>query len=45
MWLYLAKRILLILPMLLGITLVSFTVIHLAPGTPVEMQTTLNPKA
>ena len=32
-------------PMLLGITLVSFTVIHLAPGTPVEMQTTMNPKA
>jgi peptide/nickel transport system permease protein len=31
-------------PMLLGITLVSFVVIHLAPGTPVEMQTTLNPK-
>ncbi len=33
------------LPMLLGITLVSFTVIHLAPGTPVELQTTMNPKA
>lgn len=33
------------LPMLLGITLVSFTVIHLAPGTPTDMQTTLNPKA
>jgi peptide/nickel transport system permease protein len=31
--------------MLLGITLVSFIVIHLAPGTPVEVQTTLNPKA
>ncbi|OGP71210.1 MAG: diguanylate cyclase [Deltaproteobacteria bacterium RBG_13_58_19] len=45
MWLYIVKRLLFILPMLLGITLVSFTVIHLAPGTPVEMQTTLNPKA
>jgi peptide/nickel transport system permease protein len=33
------------LPMLLGITLVSFTVIHLAPGTPMDMATTLNPKA
>jgi peptide/nickel transport system permease protein len=32
-------------PMLLGITLISFTVIHLAPGTPTDMQTTLNPKA
>ncbi|MEW6388434.1 MAG: ABC transporter permease [Thermodesulfobacteriota bacterium] len=45
MWLYLAKRILLIFPMLLGITLVAFTVIHLAPGTPVEIQTIMNPKA
>jgi peptide/nickel transport system permease protein len=31
--------------MLLGITLVSFTVIHLAPGTPTDVQTMLNPKA
>jgi len=42
---YLLKRTLLMVPMLLGITLVSFTVIHLAPGTPVELQTTMNPKA
>ncbi len=45
MWLYLAKRLLFMVPMLIGITLVSFAVIHLAPGTPVEMQTTMNPKA
>jgi peptide/nickel transport system permease protein len=45
MWLYLTKRLIIMLPMLLGITLVSFTVIHLAPGTPVELQTTMNPKA
>lgn len=45
MWIYLAKRLIFMLPMLLGITLVSFTVIHLAPGTPVELQTTMNPKA
>ena len=45
MWLYLLKRLGLMLPMLLGITLISFTVIHLAPGTPVDMQTTMNPKA
>jgi peptide/nickel transport system permease protein len=45
MWLYILKRLMLMFPMLLGITLVSFVVIHLAPGTPVEMQTTLNPKA
>jgi peptide/nickel transport system permease protein len=45
MWLYLLKRIFFMLPMLLGITLISFSVIHLAPGTPVELQTTMNPKA
>jgi len=45
MWLYLLKRLGLMIPMLLGITLISFTVIHLAPGTPTDMQTTLNPKA
>ena len=27
----------------LGITLISFAVIHLAPGSPTDMQTTLNP--
>ena len=45
MWLYLLKRLGLMIPMLLGITLISFVVIHLAPGTPTDMQTTLNPKA
>jgi len=45
MWLYILKRLALMIPMLLGITLISFTVIHLAPGTPTDMQTTLNPKA
>ena len=44
MWFYLLKRLLLMFPMLLGITLISFTVIHLAPGTPVELQTTMDPK-
>ena len=33
------------IPLLLGITLISFAVIHLAPGSPTDMQTTLNPKA
>lgn len=32
-------------PLLLGITLVSFAVIHLAPGSPTEMQTLMQPKA
>jgi len=45
MWLYILKRLGLMAPMLLGITLISFMVIHLAPGTPTDMQTTLNPKA
>jgi len=45
MWVYLSKRLLFMAPMLIGITLISFVVIHLAPGTPVEMQTTMNPKA
>jgi len=45
MWLYILKRLGLMIPMLLGITLISFVVIHLAPGTPTDMQTTLNPKA
>ncbi len=45
MWLYVLKRLGLMVPMLLGITLISFVVIHLAPGTPTDMQTTLNPKA
>ena len=33
------------IPLLLGITLISFMVIHLAPGEPTDMQTDLNPKA
>lgn len=41
---YLIKRILMLFPLLLGITLITFTVIHLAPGEPVEMQTAMSPK-
>jgi peptide/nickel transport system permease protein len=41
---YLAKRILLLIPLMLGITLITFTVVHLAPGEPVEMQISMNPK-
>ena len=32
-------------PLFIGITLVSFVVIHLAPGKPTDMMTDLNPKA
>ncbi len=41
---YILKRIVGMLPMLLGITIISFAVIHLAPGNPVELQNSLNPK-
>ena len=41
---YLLKRILMMVPLALGITLITFTVIHLAPGEPVEMQVAMNPK-
>ncbi len=44
MLLYLFKRLFLMLPILLGITLISFVVIHLAPGEPTDMQTQLNPE-
>jgi peptide/nickel transport system permease protein len=36
---YTLRRLVIALPLLLGITFVSFFVIHLAPGDPVEMQT------
>lgn len=41
---YLLRRILLLIPLMFGITLITFTVIHLAPGEPVEMQMAMNPK-
>ncbi|MBW2519179.1 MAG: ABC transporter permease [Deltaproteobacteria bacterium] len=42
---YLLKRIIMMIPLLIGITLISFVVIHLAPGEPTDLQTDLNPKA
>ena len=39
MLVYALRRLLLAIPLLIGITFVSFVVIHLAPGDPVEMQT------
>lgn len=41
---YLAKRLLMMVPLLLGITLISFAVIHLAPGEPTGLATELNPR-
>ena len=42
---YLARRLAGLVPMLIGISFVSFVVIQLAPGSPVERLTDLNPKA
>ncbi len=41
----LAAKLLWIVVVFLGITVISFAVIHLAPGSPTDMQTTLNPEA
>ncbi len=41
---YLIKRFLLMIPVFLGITIISFSVMHLAPGAPTEMQTMMQPK-
>ena len=39
MALFALRRFLLAIPLLIGITFVSFLVIHLAPGEPTEVQT------
>lgn len=41
---YLLKRLSFMAPMLLGITLISFLVIHLTPGEPGVMEMEMNPK-
>jgi peptide/nickel transport system permease protein len=42
---YLVKRVFLLVPMLFGITVITFIVIHLAPGSPTDAVTELNPRA
>ncbi|MFA4932798.1 MAG: ABC transporter permease [Caldisericia bacterium] len=44
MFYYLIRRLISMIPLLLGITVISFLVIHLAPGAPTGLQTDLNPK-
>lgn len=44
MFAYLIKRLLEMIPTLFGITLISFLIIHLAPGKPTDIFTELNPK-
>ncbi len=41
---YIFKRLLEMIPTLIGITLLSFFIIHLAPGKPTDVLTELNPK-
>lgn len=41
---YITKRLLLMIPLLFGITLITFAVVHLAPGSPVEVQTEMSLK-
>lgn len=42
---YVAKRLAGFVPLLLGISFVSFMVMAMAPGSPVDLMTDLNPKA
>ncbi|UCE79137.1 MAG: ABC transporter permease [Nitrospiraceae bacterium] len=41
---YIIKRLLEMIPTLFGITLLSFFIIHLAPGKPTDVLTEMNPK-
>jgi peptide/nickel transport system permease protein len=41
---YIIRRLLGIIPLLLGISIISFVIIRLAPGKPVLLQQALNPK-
>jgi peptide/nickel transport system permease protein len=41
---YIIKRLIMLLPLLIGISLISFLVIHLAPGKPTDVQLQLNQK-
>ena len=41
---YILGRILNMIPLFLGITIISFLVINLAPGSPISVQSDLNPK-
>ena len=42
MWLYLLKRLLLLIPTFFGITLITFLIIKLAPGDPVSLKVAFN---
>jgi peptide/nickel transport system permease protein len=44
MMVYLLKRLFAMVPVIIGVTLISFFIIHLAPGKPTDVMTELNPK-
>ncbi|MFB0526280.1 MAG: ABC transporter permease [bacterium] len=41
---YIARRLLFMIPLLLGITIITFVIVHLSPGGPADMLTGLSPK-
>ncbi len=41
---YIIRRIIMLIPTFIGITIISFAVMHLAPGGPVTVQSNFNPK-
>jgi len=42
---YILKRLFLMIPLLVGISIICFSVMHLAPGSPTDMETQMNPRA
>lgn len=42
---YIVKRLISMVPLVIGITMVCFVVMHLAPGSPTDMETQMNPRA
>jgi peptide/nickel transport system permease protein len=40
-----AKRLIFMVPLLFGITIICFAVMHLAPGSPTDLETQMNPRA
>ncbi|WP_273265929.1 ABC transporter permease [Flexistipes sinusarabici] len=45
MLVYILKRLLGMIPLIIGITLISFSVIHMTPGDPTQLLTSMNPNA
>jgi peptide/nickel transport system permease protein len=41
---YIARRLFFMVPMLVGITIICFAVMHLAPGSPTDLQTQMDPR-